>query len=166
MLASRVPLFQLDDAFRERQRTGRAGVAILDQRLDEQILGLRQIERLGAVLLLDAGTHVDRSTLSLLVRAAVERVPHVFDRTRSLRPCERADADQERAEPRVEAAQHAYFFFRFGLGAAGFFFAFGFLVTLMVRVPLPSSVQSMPKSAPLLVSPPSGMARFPFGGGW
>jgi hypothetical protein len=80
MRRSSEPLFQLDDAFRERHRAGCDGMTILEQSLDEQILCVRQLERPGGVLLLDARTQLSSSALRLRVGAGIEGMPHVFER--------------------------------------------------------------------------------------
>ena len=75
MRRSSEPLFQLDDAFRERRRAGSNGTTVLEQRLDQQILGLRQLDRLGSVLLLDARTQLSSSALRLRVHASINGMP-------------------------------------------------------------------------------------------
>ena len=100
-------LFQFDETVGELEGAVGAGMTILQQRLDEQILGLRRFERLGAVLLPDHGRHVNCRALGLIVRAAVEGPPHVVDGRRALRPSHRAGACDQHTEPGAETEREA-----------------------------------------------------------
>ena len=59
---------------------GCAAMTVREECLDQQVLGPRQFERLGAVLILDARTQLTSSALRLRVRAGIEGMPHVFKR--------------------------------------------------------------------------------------